>query len=168
MAAPLMWRQYILLIIMLLAQPVLADGQQKLQLTANFLYRFSQFTQWPPPPRPTLRFCIDNHPELQKELTRLLSDANNQVSAWDPRTPGHCDVLMLTEFSSPDPVHWRNLLQNKPVLVITDQPLLYRQTGIIRLFLTTEGFNFDVDLARAREHGLQLSAHLLKLARNVD
>ncbi len=151
-----------------LAAPLLAEPVQQLQLTANFLYRFAQFTQWPPPPKQQLHFCIDRQPALQQELQQLLPPQHFSVTAFDRLQVKNCHVLMLTENSEPDPIYWQQLLQQQPILVITDQPLLYRHTGIIRLFITTEGFNFDVNLARARDHRLQLSAHLLKLARTVD
>lgn len=148
--------------------PLWAEPTQSLQLTANFIYRFSQFTHWPPPPRQQLLICIDQHPALLSQFDFLQLPTTFSVIAFDPQATSHCDILVLTEFSETDPVYWQALLQQKPVLVITDQAFVYRHIGIIRLFITTEGFNFDVNLARARAHGLQLSSHLLKLARAVD
>ncbi len=161
-------KRWLLFFLFMAVNPLWAETTQSLQLTANFIYRFSQFTQWPPPPRQQLLICIDRHPALLNQFGYIKLPATFSVAAFDPQLTPRCDILVLTEFSETDPGHWQAFLQQKPILVITDQAFVYRHTGIIRLFITTEGFNFDVNLARARAHGLQLSSHLLKLARTVD
>lgn len=146
----------------------IAQSDQTLQLQATFLYRFAQFTQWPPPPRHKLRFCIDANPALLQQLRQLVPAASAEVHDWQQASSAQCDVLMLSAQSDADPAYWHSVLRQHPLLIVTDQPALYRQAGIIRLFTTTEGIHFDINLPRARQHGIHLSAQLLKLARSVD
>jgi hypothetical protein len=54
------------------------------------------------------------------------------------------------------------------VLTISDMPEFNKRGGIINLVRKDNRIGFDIQLRYAREHGLQIGAPLLELARVVD
>ncbi len=145
--------------------PALAADE--FSLKATFLYRFAQYTQWPPPPRQNARFCVVGHPQLLQALQTLPLSADaralEQAAALDT-----CDVVMLGISERSALQHWQQHLAGRPLLVVTDNTEAYRQLGMIQLLTSPDGISFQVDLQRTQAHRLKLGSQLLKLARQVD
>lgn len=136
-------------------------------LKATFLYRFAQYTQWPPPPRGQTRFCLVEQPELLEAFTRLgvVLDVKELQHGQDL---SQCDVLMLGLSDRQSLQRWQPLLAKFPLLIVTDNAEAYRQLGMIQLLTSPDGINFQVNLQRASAHQIKLGSQLLKLAQQVD
>lgn len=148
-----------------MATPIQAANEHELK--ANFLYRFAQFTQWPPPPTSQIHFCVVEHPALLQALSQLpLSTPPRAVQAQSDLTA--CDVLMVGLRDRSALQRWQKTVTGKPLLIVTDNSEAYRQLGMIQLLTSSDGISFQVDLTRASAHQLKLDAQLLKLARQVD
>ncbi len=146
-----------------------AHAVSELELKANFVYRFAQFTQWPPPPRLSTRYCVADHPELLTALKRLPVEPAPQLLAVGLESDlAHCELLAVGGTERSRLQLWQQKLLNQPVLVVTDNAQAFRQLGMIKLQTSPDGVQFLVNLQRARQHQLQLSAHLLKLALEVQ
>jgi len=149
--------------------PVLATGYaaDEFSLKATFLYRFAQYTQWPPPPRSAMRFCIVQYPQLLQALQTLPIQVDAKAID-DGSALALCDVLMvgLTERAALQ--QWQALLAGRQLLIVTDNAEAYRQLGMIQLLTSPDGISFQVNLQRTQSHQLQLGSQLLKLAQQVD
>ncbi len=136
-------------------------------LKATFLYRFAQFTEWPPPPRAQIRFCLLGHPALLQAFAELKLPLDVKELTGKQLLP-QCDVLMLGLSDRHTLTQWQADLAGAPLLIVTDNNEAYRQLGVIQLITSPDGISFQVNLQRAAAHQLKLGAQLLKLARQVD
>lgn len=144
-----------------------AQPTDEYSLKATFLYRFAQFTQWPPPPRHHIRFCMLDHPALLDAFDKLALGLD--VKAVRNQTMlDQCDVLMLGLTQRKELLEWRPQLAGRPLLIVTDNSEAYRQLGMIQLLTSPDGINFQVNLQRANAHQIKLGSQLLKLAQQVD
>lgn len=156
----------LLIVLLNIAQ---ARAVSEIELKANFVYRFAQFTQWPPPPRLTARYCVADHPELLTALQALPIHPAPQLQAVGLQSDlRHCELLAVGGSERSRLQLWQKKLLNQPVLVVTDNAQAFRQLGMIKLQTSPDGVQFLVNLQRTRQHQLQLSAHLLKLALEVQ
>ena len=136
-------------------------------LKATFLYRFAQYTQWPPPPRSAMRFCIVQYPQLLQALQTL--PVQIDAKAIDDGTAlAQCDVLMVGLSERRALQQWQTLLAGRQLLIVTDNAEAYRQLGMIQLLTSPDGISFQVNLRRTQSHQLNLGSQLLKLAQQVD
>lgn len=153
-----------------IAGPLRAADEYSLK--ATFLYRFAQFTEWPPPPRAQVRFCLLGHPALLQAFAELRLPLDvKELSVKE--LPGkqalpQCDVLMLGLSDRQTLTQWQRDLAGTPLLIVTDNNEAYRQLGVIQLITSPDGISFQVNLQRAAAHQIKLGAQLLKLARQVD
>lgn len=148
-----------------LTGPLLAADEYSLK--ATFLYRFAQFTEWPPPPRAQIRFCLLGHPALLQAFAELKLPLDVKELTGKQLLP-QCDVLMLGLSDRHTLTQWQADLAGAPLLIVTDNNEAYRQLGVIQLITSPDGISFQVNLQRAAAHQLKLGAQLLKLARQVD
>jgi hypothetical protein len=149
--------------------PVLATefAADEFSLKATFLYRFAQYTQWPPPPRSAMRFCIVQYPQLLQALQTL--PVQIDAKAIDDGTAlAQCDVLMVGLSERRALQQWQTLLAGRQLLIVTDNAEAYRQLGMIQLLTSPDGISFQVNLRRTQSHQLNLGSQLLKLAQQVD
>ena len=154
-----------LLLFGLMAPVGMCHATDEFSLKATFLYRFAQYTQWPPPPRTVIRFCVAEHPQLLQALNTLPVEAQ----ALTPDQPvDRCDVIMLGAAERIVLQHWQQQLAGRPLLIVTDNAEAYRQLAMIQLLTSPDGISFQVDLQRTHAHQLKLGSQLLKLARQVD
>lgn len=145
-----------------------AQGVDEASLKAAIVYRLLTFVDWPagrmPEPGGTLVLCVEpRHPSAVP--LRLL--ARNVVRQWvlavrdSPPTPmAQCHAWLGT---SP-PADAR---AGDGTLLVSDRP---RQLdALTHVWLVRDGdrVGFELDLSNARRSGLQISARLARLARNV-
>lgn len=142
-------------------------ASDEFSLKATFLYRFAQYTQWPPPPRGALRFCILQHPKLLQALQTLPLPVDAKA-VDDGAALVHCDVLMLGLSERSALKRWQATLAGRQLLIVTDNAEAYRQLGMIQLLTSPDGISFQVNLQRTQAHQLKLGSQLLKLAQQVD
>lgn len=167
MVSRLTRRFFLFSIIIMLIMACSSQAADEHALKANFLYRFAQFTHWPPPPKDQVRFCVVEHPELLLALQQLL--LKTPPRAVQAKTDlSVCDVLMFGLRERPALQQWQQKIKGKPLLIVTDNSEAYRQLGMIQLLTSPDGISFQVDLTRTSAHQLKLGSQLLKLARQVD
>lgn len=144
--------------------PVSATDEYSMK--ATFIYRFAQFTDWPPPPRSGIRFCLSGRPELSAAFEKLALGIDVKTVS-ETALLDQCDVLMLGLTNRQHLQKWRTALQGRPLLIVTDNSEAYRQIGMIQLLTSPDGINFQVNLERANAHQIKLGSQLLKLAQQV-
>ncbi|WP_164518193.1 YfiR family protein [Pseudoalteromonas rubra] len=164
------------LLLVLLCLVLLPEGKaQSLsenELKAAFLYRFSQFSKWPPPPPDKLSFCVVGNPELYQAINALLQEqqvdeSTEVIELPDNEQAAQCDILFLSQQNRQQTQYWLEDLAQSPVLVVADTSEGFRQGAMIGLIADANNLSFRVNLTDAKRRGLNFSAHLLKLATEV-
>ncbi|MCO7187435.1 MULTISPECIES: YfiR family protein [unclassified Pseudoalteromonas] len=149
-----------------------AQSLSENELKAAFLYRFSQFSKWPPPPPNKLRFCVVGNSELYQAVTSLLhtqdmDDDTEVMELPNNEQISRCDILFLSQQNRQQTQYWLEDLEHSPVLVVSDTSEGFRQGAMIGLIADANNLSFRVNLTDAKRRGLNFSAHLLKLATEV-
>ncbi|MCV2366747.1 YfiR family protein [Roseateles oligotrophus] len=150
------------------AAPALDDAQLK----AAFIYRFAQFTQWPPPPAREFIYCVAGNVGMQTALQALTLKSHGEVNSrlqvlTDPQQAAQCHLLLLGFDDRAQLQRWQAALTNEPVLVVGDSAEAFRNGAVIALVAEPNGLAFRINHTEAKRRGLILSSHMLKLAREV-
>lgn len=141
-------------------------------LRVAFVYRFAQFTQWPPPPLREFTFCVAGIKGAAEDWRQLggrpMEAGAVQVQMLDsPAQAGQCQLLVLGFSDRAELRRWLQAVGDDPVLVVGQSPEAYRAGASIVLSLEPNGMSFKVNNTEARRRGLQLSSQMLRLAREV-
>lgn len=148
------------------------SSPQEAQLKAAFIYRFAQFTEWPPPPLQEFHYCMVGEGPLASALQAISSKSQAGVPAVfrlikSPSQAEACQLLVLAAVDRLDWQRWMRALKDEPVLLVGDSPDAFRAGAVFTLVLETNGLAFRVNNTEARRRGLVLSSQVLKLAREV-
>lgn len=146
--------------------------QTEAQLKAAFIYRFVQYTQWPPPPLQEFSYCVAGRGSLPEALRAIaqkpLDVPNVQFHLLStPEQARRCQLLVLALDERAELQRWLQALADAPVLVVGEGAEAFRAGASIALAVEPNGLSFRVNLGEARKRGLTLSSQLLKLAREV-
>jgi hypothetical protein len=150
------------------AAPALDDAQ----LRAAFIYRFAQFTQWPPPPLREFTYCVAGNAAMQASLQALtlksLGEASSRLRVLtEPQQVAQCQLLLLGFDDRTELQRWQSALAAEPVLVVGDSAEAFRNGAVIALVAEPNGLAFRINHTEAKRRGLVLSSQMLKLAREV-
>lgn len=141
-------------------------------LKAAFVYRFAQFTQWPPPPLKDFTYCLAGSSDLGEAL-RSLATRQHEVSQVRVMTltqvgqAAGCQLLVLSLLDRQEMLRWQQALADAPVLIVADSPEALRSGAVIALAQEPNGLTFRINNTEAKRRGLTLSSQVLKLAREV-
>ncbi|WP_422045127.1 YfiR family protein [Roseateles sp.] len=142
------------------------------QLKAAFVYRFAQFTQWPPPPAQEFTYCVAGSQGMQEAMQALTLKSHSVAQVrmrylTDPQQLGQCHLLFLGFVERADLQRWQLAAGDAPLLVVADTVEAFRSGAVIGLIAEPNGLSFRVNLTEAKRRGLMLSSQMLKLAREV-
>jgi YfiR/HmsC-like len=143
-------------------------------LSVAYLYNFMKLSEWPVEGLPNeLTLCITQDGDFAKELDSL---AGKEIQIRPLRIkrlmPGDdaslCQLLFLPSEEKPVRLQeWLKILQDAPVLTVSDQNEFLEQGGMIALVNDGEGLQFEVNLERVERVGIKLSSKMLQIARQV-
>lgn len=160
----------------LLAWPAPPHGQQLDEdgVKAGFILNFAKFTTWPQSPaeRGELRVCGLGARPLGGKLALLQTLKAQDLPVRVQLAPRaeewrDCHVLFVPDDEAGRIPTVLRSLGRSPVLTVSDSPDFVQQGGMVGLKRRGGRIRFDVNLAAARETGVNLSSHLLKLADEV-
>ncbi|ALT77916.1 YfiR family protein [Paucibacter sp. KCTC 42545] len=154
------------------ANPAPGPAQEDAQLRAAFVYRFAQFTQWPPPPVSEFTYCVAGNLAMQEAMQALTLRAHGVANVrmrylTEPQQLGGCQLLLLGFSERADLQRWQAALVNEPVLVVGESAEAFRSGAVIALVAEPNGLAFRINHTEAKRRGLVLSSQMLKLAREV-
>jgi len=138
---------------------------------ASYLYNFAKFIQWPDEQRATLRFCVMGSASLGKSLDSLVGKQvrTMQISVRHTVTPQEipqCDMVFVPA-GSQSLERVRQVVNDYPILIVTESADVLPKGAMVALIESDNRIVFEVDLATARQAGLQVSGKMLQLARKV-
>jgi hypothetical protein len=146
------------------------------RLKAAFVFRFPQFTEWPPAVfagRDSFELCVLASSTFATNLRDLTAGESFQGHAVmirdvSPERPiESCHVLFIGSAASADPATLLKRVRTRPVLTIGEASGFLDDGGIIHLRLVDRRVRFEINARAAQEAGLRLSSQLLRLAIGV-
>ncbi|MCB1986690.1 MAG: YfiR family protein [Burkholderiales bacterium] len=142
-------------------------------MKAAFVYNFTLFTQWPEYSENTLTVCTMYSDRLREELEQFaskLTQDNKKIviqKITRNQNAAQCQVVFLSEEDMTHAPTILALIQNSPVLTVTDIPGWAEKGVIIGMNIQNQRIVFEINLKSAQQAGLQLSSKLLNLARKI-
>ncbi|MCP5158662.1 MAG: YfiR family protein [Gammaproteobacteria bacterium] len=159
------------------ATSVYADSTAEHGVKIGFVYNFAKFIEWPSRVFATvaapLRLCVLGEAPLNGKL-RLLSQRQAQGRSIDvtinppARDWRSCHMLYLGADETSQLKAVQRILDQAPVLTISDIPNFAHQGGIIELYIENDRVQFAINLTTARRAGLKLNAQMLRMAKIVE
>jgi YfiR/HmsC-like len=147
------------------------------RVRAEFLVRFSEFTEWPPrvfaSPASPFVLCLLGTASQVESVESLTTRRVKGRPVSMRRISGAlnfegCHQLFVfnkSGYELPDIVAQA---ENAPILIVADTPGAAREGAHINFYLEGGYLRFEVNLAAARKAGLTLSSKMLRLARLVN
>jgi hypothetical protein len=162
-----------LLLLLCLGPPPASAQVGEYDLKAAFVFNFINFTRWPAAPGIPLTLCIHGPDPFGAALDRLEGRSVGKRYLTLRRPVGldglsGCDAVFIAAPAMGNLAAVLDKLSGKPVLTIADSPGAMRRGVLINMNRNEQGkIGFEVNLAAARETGLDFSAQMLSLATEV-
>ncbi len=165
------------IIVLLQVQFARAQAAFEYELKAAFLYRLTEFVDWPADAFPSgnapFRICIFGADPFGDALDRVLEGERVKghplvaARVTQAEQLAGCHIVFISQ-SQPERITAAlNLLRASPVLTVADMGNFLERGGTMN-FVTAGGrLTFDINTAAADRARLQLSSKLLRLARAV-
>ena len=147
------------------AQPV-----SEYDLKALYIYNIALFTDWPQTGQDSFNMCSLADANVGLAMKKLegkrIGDRRIVAATLSSLAAiGQCQVLFIGEGATNELPKITTLLGDKPILTVTDVPLL-ESVGVV-LVVDGQGLRFDVNLELCRRINLKPKSTMLRLARNV-
>lgn len=143
-------------------------------LTVAFLYNFMKFAEWPKDAvSGDLTLCVADGASLGKELNaisgRLVQNRSVRIKRIGLEdSPLECQLLYLPREEKPIRIReWLKNTENAPILMVSNMDEFLDMGGMIVLIADGSRLQFEVDLKKIKRAGLNLSAQMLQIAREV-
>lgn len=163
---------FFVLISLPFTQTAIAEPLPEYAMKAAFVYNFTLFTQWPTLPNNTLSICTLESDTLNYELEKFKKYQPNGATLTIKKITNlekikDCQALFISEQDKHRFSVILSLLENTPVLTITDVPELANKGVVISIKTENKHLVFQIDSAAAKKANLHLSSKLLSLAKSV-
>lgn len=143
---------------------------------AAFLFNFTRFVEWPagiPPSSDPFRLCVVADRAMTGVIARTMEGetVNGRPSQTlvpsSPQEARGCQILFVgrTEAARAAPI--LAAVRDRPVLTVSDASRFADRGGMIEFVREDGRVRFDVNVDAAKKSGLNISARLLRVARNV-
>lgn len=152
-----------------------AAAASESQVKAAFLYRFTNYVQWPTsaPSTENLTIAILGDDAVAAELLTLVQTKKaqgteirvQQISSVTTDLRAH--VLYVSAGYRGDLQKALQALAQKPVLTVTDAPNALELGAILNFVTADRRVRFEVSIASAQRAGIQVSSELLSVAARV-
>jgi len=139
---------------------------------AAFIYNFTLFTRWPALSDNTLRICTLHADRLREELEQFVNEELHEAKLdlhKITRSPEvtRCQAIFLSEEDLSQASNILSLIEENPILTITDVPELAEKGVMIYMKIENQKMVFEINLSTVKKSGLQLSSRLLNLAKKI-
>ncbi|HEY9153674.1 MAG TPA: YfiR family protein [Opitutaceae bacterium] len=150
------------------------------RIKAAYLYNFTKFIEWPPPPpataeKPFVLGVLDPEGTAYTVISESLRGktgvngraiAVRRLAALD-ETATSCNQIFITRASGMDVAQVRKVLDGLPIVVVGETVGFAEQGGVIGFVLTGDAVHCEINLAGAQRAGVKLSGRLASVARLV-
>lgn len=145
------------------------------EVKASFVFNFIKFTAWPTDVLPTgapLDVCVFGDSPVAAPLEGFRGHAvDGHVVAVrrvvEYSDLQHCHLVFMGEVESQRAALALDAIERRPMLTVGDQSDFLQRGGMIGFVAEGDRLRFDVNQAAAKRAKVKISAHLLRLARQV-
>jgi YfiR/HmsC-like len=165
-----------LLLVSCIAGPASAQSVSEDSVKAAFVYRFTDYVDWPAPVQQKQQFTIAvlDDPQLAQELERIC--AGRQVKGHPiqvnliHRQKEASDAQIVFLGAGDTDAHRRVIanLSGHPVLIVTDEDHGLDEGSTVNFMLVDHRLRFEISLNAAGRSGLKISSELLSVAARVE
>lgn len=143
---------------------------------AAFLYNFTKFVEWPPPPQPDapFRVCAVADSRFMAVLDRTIAGESvhgRPLVLVQPHTiedARRCAILYVGRAYLEPAAPLLAAVRDLPVLTVGDGSQFVKQGGAIGFLLENSRVRFDISIRAVQRSGLKASSQLFRVARNVE
>lgn len=169
-----LFRQIILLLLLTTANPSGA-AESEYQVKAAMLYNFAKFVEWPADSfgrDNQITFCMAgksplNGPIQQMQGKQVKGRTVSVRQIARPEEVAGCQILFIPQS---DTVRMSGYLQQSArfsILTVSDQERFAVSGGMVGFYEEESRIRFEINQEAAQRRRLQISSHLLNLARRV-
>jgi len=153
-----------------------APPPSELELKATFVLNFVRMVYWESVSgegnNPELSVCALGNSDFSNAVRRVtagkLVGARSILIKLNPNPDSaHCRVVIVDAAQYPIARQALNAVKNAPVLTIGNGPGLIQMGGMFELIVDERKVQFNASLEAVRRAGLDVSARLLQLSRNL-
>jgi hypothetical protein len=161
------------IVLLALAAGVAANEATEYDLKAAYLLNFAGYIEWPSPPKQVTVCVYGNNPFNPATIATLLDAKSGQIDA-DFKYPRQleqlagCNILYWPQSEQQNFGKATALLNNAPVLIVTDVQDGLPQGAMINLIAESNRLRFEINVGTALASNLKISSKLLKLAKIVS
>jgi hypothetical protein len=142
------------------------------EIKAAFVFNFAKFVEWPGMnDKKSLRVCFAGKNAFSGNLQllegRQIQNLRLTVCEFSPDMAEECDILVIPESEKQNLDELLELVNDKPVLTISDAGNFVHDGGIIGLIRLDNKVRFEINLLNAKKSHLKISSHGLDLPRVV-
>ncbi len=153
------------------AAPVPEDS-----VKAAFLYRFTDYVEWPAPALQSSQFTIAvlGDPGVAADLERILAGHPIKGRPAQVRLIRHAkeaaDAQIVFVGPGDADTHRRLIagMSGQPVLIVTDESHGLEEGSTVNFMLIDHKLRFEISLTAAARSGLKISSELLSVAARVE
>ncbi len=160
-------------LLLTLVASTMANEATEYDLKAAYLLNFAGYVEWPSPQKP-ITVCVYGHNPFNPATIATLLDAKSGQIDADFKYPRQLDQLTVCNI-----LYWPQseqenfgkaitLLNNAPVLIVTDVQDGLPQGAMINLINESNRLRFEINVGTALASNLKISSKLLKLAKIVS
>ncbi|MDR4519786.1 MAG: YfiR family protein [Nitrosomonas sp.] len=163
----------LLLLILTSANPASANETTEYRLKTAFLYNFAVYTEWPENINGVFNLCFYGKHSFEAYLEHLEQKEINTLpiavkNISNLNALKDCHMIYLSRSVFVDLTRIIALLDNKPILTVSDYPDGIENGIMLNMVVSEEGkIAFEVNLTEAKKSGLNFSSQLLRIARKV-
>ena len=146
-------------------------------LKAAFLYNFTKFIDWPasafPGSTAPFQVCVLADDAFRRAVETTLHGEQNRgrpFSVSVPQSTENVRTCHVVYFGAEEGERWAArlpALRQAPVLTVGEGPRFLDRGGLIAFLLVSDRVRFDIRKQGAEQAGLNVSAKLLRVARQV-
>lgn len=159
-----------------LPMPLLADTEKpydEYQVKVALLYNFSKFIEWPSADGDDVfEICVYGRDPYGDKIdvveTRKTKGKNIVIARYGSlQDPSNCEIAVIGQSETYKISEAIEYFQNQPVLTVSESIEFVDDGGVIGLVRDDQRITFEINLSSARSAGLDVSSHLLRIAKRV-
>jgi hypothetical protein len=157
-------------------QHAVAQSVPEDSVKAAFLYRFTDYVEWPAPALQSTQFTIAvlDDPGVAANLERILTGHPVKGRTARVKLIHHAkeatDAQIVFVGSGDGEAHQRLIagLSGRAMLIVTDENRGLEEGGTVNFLLIDHKLRFEISLTAAARSGLKISSELLSVAARVE
>lgn len=149
------------------------QSTEEYDIKAVFLFHFIDFSIWPTHVENNMTICIYGHNPFENRL-QLLAETISKKKIIKIKLQKNleliddCQILFVHSTKQNELPSLVNLLNNKPILTVSDMDNFASNKGMIGLLVQQDKIKIEINLDSVKASGIQISSNLIELATVIN